>query len=123
MPIDPNKTRALKLPFVGSILNYTFSTTIAGASYRFDVHFNERDEAWRFSLFEADSKPIIYGVKIVLGAFLGRKSRHRLFADGVFVAMDLSGKSREATFEDLGTRVVVQWVPALELIRRLGLPA
>lgn len=110
---------ALQLPFLGGIGYYRFSTTIDGASYLFDVRWNSRDAAWYFDVLEADETPIAHGLKLVLGCYIGRRLPHPLVRDGVLVAVDLSGAAREATFDDLGTRVVVEWIPVLELIRRL----
>lgn len=112
--------RAVEVPFVPSIGYYRFGTTLNERPYIFDVRWNSRDESWRFDVREVDETLIIAGVKIVLGAYLGRVSGHQLFRDGVFVAVDLSGKRREAAYDDLGTRVVVEYIPVLELLTRLS---
>ena len=111
---------AVEVPFVPSIGYYRFGTTLVERPYIFDVRWNSRDESWRFDVREVDETLIIAGVKIVLGAYLGRVSSHRLFKEGVFVAVDLSGQRRDATYDDLGTRVVVEYIPVLELIARLS---
>ncbi len=112
---------AVEIPFVPSLGNYRFGTTIGDIGYIFAVRWNTREEAWYFSIFEVNGDPIIQGVKIVLGTYLGRRCNHPLFRDGVFLAVDLStgDQPREAGFDDLGVRVAVQYVPVLDLVARL----
>lgn len=106
----------LILPLQPSVGNYRFSTTITDVTYIFDVRWNSRDVAWYMDVYEANLTPIIYGIKIVLGVYLGRCSRHRLFRQGVMVAVDTTSQGREATFDDLGTRVEVKYIPAEVLL-------
>jgi len=105
---------ALILPFEGGIPFYDFSTTIAGREYIFDVRWNGRDEAWYFDVKEIDNTPIASGVKVVLGTLLARYTNHPLFRNGVMVVIDLNdngeGEARDATLDDLGSRVVVMWL-------------
>lgn len=111
----------LDLPFRPSVANYRFGTAIGDFSYIFDVHWNSRDNfnletgkpegAWYFAVREQDLTLIIASVKIVLGTYLGRRRNHRLFRQGVFVVADTSGERRDAGFDDLGTRVVVRYIP------------
>ena len=96
-----------QLPLVPSIPFYRFGTTLSDVPYIFDIRWNGRDEAWYMDILQEDETPIRHGVKIVLGALLGRRSRDPAFPLGVMIAADLSGEGREATFDDLGTRVAV----------------
>lgn len=109
-----------EIPFVPSIGLYNFSTTIGGTPYSFDARWNTRDAAWYVSLYEIDLTPIVLGVKVVLGAFLGRRCQHKLFRAGAFVAQDLSSQQLDAGFDDFGTRVIVKYIPVLDLMRRLN---
>lgn len=101
----------LVLPFIASNGNYQFETYIGDKPYVFDVRWNERDEAWYFDLSENDGRAIASGLKIVVGTHIGRTSRHELFSRGVFVAVDTEGNHRDATYDDLGTRVEVRYYP------------
>lgn len=116
----------LILPFKPSIGHYDFDTDIDEKTYHFDVQWNARDNidrvtgiargSWYFDVFEQDGKTAIaLGVKIVLGGYLGRRTNHPLFRRGVFVAVDTTGKGRDALFDDMGTRVVVKYYTALEI--------
>lgn len=98
---------AVVLPFDASNPFYEFTTTINGASYRFNVRWNGRDAAWYFDVYEIDDTPIANGIKIVLGCYLGRHTNHTLFRDGVIVAVDVSNSGKDAGIDDLGSRVQV----------------
>lgn len=113
-------TGDIVIPFAASLANYRFACAIDDVTYLFDVRWNDRAKAWYFSLAESDGTPIIDGIKIVLGAYLGRQCGHDLFKNGVFVAVDTSGKELDAGFDDMGVRVIVKYIPVLELLRRLA---
>lgn len=98
---------ALLIPFQPSIPFYRFSTTIENVEYVFDARWNGRDSAWYFDVSGVDNTPIVSGVKVVLGTYLGRTVDHPLFRDGVIVAVDTSDAGLDASFDDLGTRVQV----------------
>jgi hypothetical protein len=121
---------SLVLPFSSVNPITKFSTTIDGVQYGFRARWNSRDNydpatrtsagSWYFDVADASGDPIMSGVKIVLGAFLGRQVKHPLFRDGVIAAVDLSGKGREATIADLGDRVrVVRFTTAEVLSLRI----
>ena len=55
------------------------------------------------------------GIKIVLGAVLGGPPLDARFPRGLLTAVDTSGENREATFEDLGSRVEVIFVSPEDL--------
>ncbi len=104
------------LPLVPSIAHYTFSTTIEGAQYAFTVRWNGRDAAWYLDMFDVDGAPMAIGMRVVLGAFLGRRSTHDFFTAGGLYVTDLSNVGREATFDDLGVRVRVQYMTQNDLL-------
>lgn len=91
-----------------------FSTNIEGERYLFRFRWNARDAAWFMDIRESDDDPVVLGVKVVIGVWLGVWSVHQLFLQGVFVAYDTSGELRDATFEDFGTRVHVVWYNTAE---------
>ena len=96
------------IPFVPSLANYTFSTSLEGIMYTFVVRWNQRDAAWYFDLLDASDTPIASGIKIVLGCYLGStRSYVQPFRSGVFVVNDTSGAGRDAGFDDLGARITV----------------
>jgi hypothetical protein len=78
-------------------------------TYIFELKWNVRDSSWYLNLFEHDGTIIKHGIRVVLGMYLGRRSRHPLFRKGVLVAVDTTVKGREATLDDLGERVVLRY--------------
>lgn len=97
--------------------HFEFSTTFDGVTFDLDCRWNEREQAWYFDLLTEDGTPIVRGVKIVLGVMLGGRTgvSNPLFPAGALMAFDLSDEGREATLDDLGTRVVVYFVPTEQL--------
>ena len=124
MTTSPTTAEAVILPCKPSIGIYTVGTTLLGDDYTFKFAWNEREDgdvgAWRMSIYDANNTTITAGVKVVLGAFLGSHIDHPLFKNGVLFAVDLSGDEMDAGFADLGARVVIQYVPVMELIYRWG---
>lgn len=103
------------LPFVPSVPFYTFTTTIEGEPYLFKVRWNSRDSAWYFDVLTDDGEVLREGIKVVLGAYLGRVSTERFFETGVLWAIDTTSQAKEATFDDIGTRVEIRYYSALEV--------
>lgn len=78
--------------------------------YTFDVRWNTRDYgegAWRFDMYDSAGILMVAGVKIVLNAYLGRRSAHPFFNDNLIVAIDTSITKLDPGFDDLGTRVQI----------------
>jgi hypothetical protein len=118
MPVqDEAVGDVLELDIVPSTDHQRFSTTIDNATYTFEVRWNVDDESFYLDVYEVDGTAIMLGMRIVLGAFLGRTKDHPLFRRGVLMAYDISGDKREATYDDLGTRVVIRWVPVQTLVK------
>lgn len=81
--------------------------------YNIRLRWNAIDAAWYMDVREQDDSPIVSGAKLVLGVYVGRQSTHDLFLRGAFFLVDTANtdgtKGREATFDDLGTRVVLSY--------------
>lgn len=95
------------LPLVPTIPSYRVGTTLAGVAYILDVYWNGYDEAWYMDVLDEEADKIRVGIKIVLGAYLGRRCVDPRFPRGVMIASDQTGEGREAGLDDLGTRVLV----------------
>ncbi len=105
-----------RLPLIPAIHYSKFTTDIDGKQYVFAIYWNNRDSSWYMDLLEEDETPIVQGVRIVLGTYLGRRVNHELFVKGAFQAFDLSGENRDATFDDIGTRVEVWYMTVSDLL-------
>lgn len=110
---------AIEIPLTPSLGSYRFGAVIETVPYLFDVRWNVRDQGWYMDVRESDETPIVLGIKLVLGVYLGRRSNHDLFRNGVLVMVDLSIQGKDAGFDDLGVRVVMQYIPVLDLIQRI----
>lgn len=104
------------LPIVQGDADQAWTTDLAGVIYLVRLRWNLREAAWYLDVLERDERtPIVQGVKVVLGAMLGRRAQHPLFHDGALIARDTSGAAREATLEDMGARVELWYFTRLEL--------
>jgi hypothetical protein len=136
------------IPFQPSIGRYKFTITINGRAYLFRVYWNDRDVAppvpggtvsrgaWYFNVYDlgADAgttgspgssdasqpTPVIIGVKIVRGIYLGRQAQHPLFQEGVMIARGLvPGDPSEADLDTIGSRVQVRYYTLAEMINEM----
>ena len=84
-----------------------FTVQLGRVKYDFYVKFNSRSGVWTFDLSVASSKAVLLqSIPIVLGADL--LAPYNL-AIGRLIATDTSSRGRDATTEDLGTRVKLVW--------------
>lgn len=103
------------LPLVPSVAAYRVGTQLDGDQFILDVRWNSRADAWFLDILSEAEEPIRMGIKIVLGTLLGRRCVDPRFPNGLLIASDLSNAGREATFDDMGVRVVVFFYPATEV--------
>lgn len=107
------------IPFIKSDNNYQLLVPLTGDSgtdnFIINTRWNSRDAAWYIDIFENDLTPIAMGLKLVLGAQLGRSLKHlKFFQDHFLQVIDTSGTRQDAAFDDLGGRVVVAHMPMSE---------
>lgn len=104
--------------------SFVFGTTLGEGEeqrqYRFAFHWNARagedgGAGWFMDVLESDDTPIRMGIRVVLGARLGRRVADSRFPPGELIARDLSGAGKEATLDDLGIRVVIDYTSPEEL--------
>ncbi len=109
---------------VPAIGYYEFGITLEQVGYLMVFQWNSKDAAWYFSVYDVAGKPIRRSIKVVLGTYLGKGCQHPLFINGVFVAVDKSAKDQnlgtDATYDDFGTRVILKYIPIVELVRRVA---
>ncbi len=104
------------LPFVPSVGAYEFNFNLPGGAKDaqpnavvFRAYWNaNKYGGWYFDLSEENGSQIATGVKIVLGINLCQTSQHIVFESVVLRAVDTTRQGRDATFDDMGTRVLVQ---------------
>lgn len=103
------------LPLVGAIPDYRVGTTLDGENFLLDLRWNYRDGAWYMDVLTPDESVVRAGIKLVLGAYLGRRSADDRMPPGLLIVSDLANEGRDANIDDLGTRVVVHYFAADEL--------
>lgn len=100
--------------------SFFFTTVLDGVHYGFDFNWNDRDQAWYFDVSDGAGNLIQAGIKLVLGAYLGRAMRVPPFSTGVFVAVDTSGEQKDAGIDDLGARIQLYYIPDQDLATLIG---
>lgn len=115
------------IPVIPSNTNNQFQITLGDDIYTFDIHWNSRDDAgsgdgaYYFDLYDSAGLPVVVGVKIVLGALLGRRSAHPFFLTNVLVAVDSTLTNLDTNFDELGVRVFLKHMTAGEYLSELTL--
>lgn len=111
------------IPVQQSEPNYRIGITLKGVAYWFDFRWNASDPArpsappgWYLDVYDASERAIWTGIRIVCGTYLGRACNSAPFIDGVLVAYDTSRKGLDAGFDDFGTRVLLIYLPTLDLL-------
>lgn len=100
----------LVLPARSDAPLYDFTADLEGASYTFELRWNDRDGFWFLSLSSRSGEQLVTGRKVVLGAnILGRATDPRL-PPGAVLAIDTTGQDQEAGRDDLGGRVQLVYV-------------
>ena len=76
--------------------------------FRWNGSDDVRKGAWYMDAWEADgTTPIAFGIKLVLGALLGRRYNHPLFVGGLFLVERGAPTGEEPRLFDLGRRVIL----------------
>jgi len=104
------------LPLVPNEPNYRVGTALDGVQYTLDIRWNIRDSAWYMDVLTADGDMIRAGLKLVLGASIGGRVTDPRFPPGLLRVFDQSHTGVDATLEDMGTRVVVYYFSAQEML-------
>lgn len=107
------------LPILPGDPNNQFQVVLSDEVYTFDVRWNTRDEAWYFDMTDSEGKLVVAGIKIVLGALLGRRSSHPFFRKNVLVAIDSTLANQDSSFDELGVRVFLKHMTVGEYIAEL----
>lgn len=110
---------AIVIPFRPSIGRYRFVTVIDTVQYIFKVRWNSRDEAWYFDVLEFDETPIVLGVKVTLGSYLGGRVNHPLFTQGAMVARPHAAKHENPAFNNLGVTIDILYFSRGDLVTEI----
>lgn len=97
----------LVLPVRSDVPFYDFEIDLEGRTYRFEIRWNGRAEAWFLTIRNSAGDILVAGRKIVLGAGLAGRSRTEGLPPGVLVAVDTTDSDVDPGRYDLGRRVLL----------------
>jgi len=98
------------LPVTAEAPFYDLEVTLEGATYRLELRWNERAQAWFLALYDAAGDVLAAGRAVALGADLRGRSADARLPPGILLAVDTSGENRDAGRDDLGERVKLLYV-------------
>ncbi len=108
---------ASQIPFAPGVPFQRIEITIDSIPVIIDARWNSRDEAFYLDIFQQDETVIARGLKVVLGASMGRGYAYasEFFQGTAMFAQDISGKAKECGIDDLGQRVVIWYLNAADV--------
>lgn len=84
-----------------------FVSQLGEKKYQFDIQYNSRSGIWTFGMAEENGDTLLAGRAMVLGADLLLPFNLGI---GRLFMVDYMGTGKDATADDLGTRVGMVWV-------------
>lgn len=86
---------------------FEIRVALTGDEFVFQFVWNERDDHWYVSLFDALLSPIFLGHKYVIGDALLRYVRFPRRPAGELMVIDMAKTDKDAGFDDIGKRVLL----------------
>lgn len=109
----------LVIPTRQDVPHYTFEIDLDQSTFGFEFHWNDRDAAWYFDLYEGgifdEAHLLLAGRKVLLGCFFLNRFRDPRLPAGVLEVIDTSGQNRDAGLTELGTRVRLLYTEAADI--------
>jgi hypothetical protein len=102
------------IPTLAGVARYSQRTILDGREYVLSFAWNSRVGKWSLSVADAKGVPIVQGIRIVCGLPLLRLLTDQRSPPGDLIALDRTGEG-DPGFNDLGTRVVLQYIEASSL--------
>ncbi len=94
---------------------YEEQVPLEGSIYSVTLYWNSRASAWFFDLDDPNGDPVVYGLRVTTGRNLLAQSVSSTQPPGVFYVFDTSGSDTDPGQNDLGTRVLLVYVPAADV--------
>lgn len=95
----------LTIPLRTDITHYSFQVELDGATYGFELRWNERAEGWFLSLFDVEGEPLVSSRRVVLDMPMLARQRVEGLPPGQLIATDTAGTGAEPGLTELGGRV------------------
>ena len=108
------------LPVTSDVPHYAFQVTLDGASYGFELFWNDQAEGWFVSLLDANGDPIVNSVRLTVDVPLFARYASASKPQGVLMAQDTTGRHQDPGRNDLGARCLLLYFSAAEAAEILG---
>lgn len=95
---------------------FTQRTTLDGREYLLTFDWNQREQKWYLSIADQDEVPIVSSIKLVANFPLTHLLVDSRSPPGELFAMDTSGNGLDPLLSDLGTRVLLLYMDAEDLV-------
>lgn len=105
----------LLMPLQPGVGHYAFRVALDGAEFELELRWNSRASTWMLTIADGAGATLVAGRRVALGTPLTARFRDGRLPAGELLAIDTSGTRGEPELEDLGTRVLLAYVPAAEL--------
>lgn len=103
-----------RVPLRTGIPSFVQRTSLDGVTFELGLAWNERESNWYISFADADGVALRGGVRMVLNTPLLRSVTDARRPAGELYLIDVDETGVEAGLDDLGVRVVLQYVTAAE---------
>lgn len=101
----------LEIPTSTDAARYDLEVELDGREFRLLFDWNERDQAWQLSLFNAAGVELLSGIRVVVNYPLIGRFRDPDLPPGDLSAVDTGTTGADPGFADLGDRVRLIYTP------------
>lgn len=106
----------LELPVNNRNPNYRFQVELEANIYFFELRYNTRMQRWLMDIEDKDKITIVQGIPILTEIFLLSNFVDDRLPPGFIIAIDESGKGKQATRQELGNDVKLLYITSDEAI-------
>ena len=90
---------------------HEYTVDLGEVEYTYTLTYQERQDAWYLDLYDADGESLLLGKRLTVNTAPLWRYRGDSMPAGQIVVVDTSGADSDPTYEDLGHRVRLAWVP------------
>lgn len=100
------------LPINADRYHYQFRVDLDATFYRFTIHYNGHDDSWYFDIRDDGDVLLVGGQRLKLITDALAAFKHLAVPQGSLDVIDTQDEDVEPDGDNLGTRVLVQYVEA-----------